>query len=73
MAAIIDIGLPDGKGDVLAKELKVLRPDLPIVIATGQGDGALDGNLKKTPQLTLLSKPYDSEGLRKSLATVGLD
>ena len=72
-AAIIDIGLPDGKGDALAKELKILRPDLPIVIATGQGDGALDGNLKKSPQLTLLSKPYDSEGLRKSLATVGLD
>jgi PAS domain S-box-containing protein len=72
-AAIIDIGLPDGKGDALAKELKNIRPNLPIIIATGQGDGALDGHLKKTPQLTLLSKPYDSEGLRKSLATIGLN
>ncbi len=38
-AAIIDIGLPDRKGDDLALELKGLRPDLPIVIATGQATG----------------------------------
>jgi CheY-like chemotaxis protein len=71
-AAIIDIGLPDRKGDELATELKSLRPDFPIVIATGHGDSALDGKLKKTKSLTLLTKPYDSEGLKKSLKAVGV-
>jgi DNA-binding response OmpR family regulator len=71
-AAIVDINLPDGKGDELAKKLRALKPDLPIVIASGAGNEALVGNLKKGAALTMLSKPYDSEGLRKSLATVGL-
>ncbi|HWK00849.1 MAG TPA: response regulator [Xanthobacteraceae bacterium] len=72
-AAVIDIGLPDRKGDDLALELKTLRPDLPIVIATGEGDGALDGKLKKIDNLTLLKKPYDSAGLDKSLKALGVD
>jgi DNA-binding NtrC family response regulator len=71
-AVIIDIGLPDRKGDDLAIELKGLRPDLPIVIATGHGEKALDGKLKKSKSLTLLAKPYDSEGLKRSLSAVGV-
>jgi CheY-like chemotaxis protein len=71
-AAIVDINLPDGKGDELAKKLRALKPDLPIVIATGSGDKAFAEDLKKGAPLALLSKPYDSDGLRKSLATVGL-
>jgi DNA-binding response OmpR family regulator len=71
-AAIIDLNLPDGKGDALAKELRALKPDLPIVIATGEGGNAPAGDLKGRAPIALLSKPYDSEGLRKSLVTVGL-
>jgi DNA-binding NtrC family response regulator len=69
---IIDIGLPDGKGDELAVELKKLRPDLPVIIATGHGNKTINGPLKKAPRLTLLTKPYDSDALWKSLADVGL-
>ncbi len=71
-AAIVDINLPDGKGDELAKELRALKPSLPIVISTGAGDKTLAGELKKGAPIALLSKLYDSDGLRKSLATVGL-
>ena len=71
-AAIVDINLPDGQGDELAKKLRALNPDLPIVIATGAGDKALAGDLTKGAPLALLSKPYDSNGLRASLAAVGL-
>jgi CheY-like chemotaxis protein len=73
MAAIVDMNLPDGKGSELAKKLRALKPDLPIVIATGTGDKTLAGELEKGGPLALLSKPYDSDGLRKSLATVGLE
>jgi DNA-binding response OmpR family regulator len=72
-AAIIDLNLPDGKGDDLAEKLRVLKPSLPIVIATGESGKALAIDLKKRgAPITLLSKPYDSNGLRKSLMTVGL-
>jgi DNA-binding NtrC family response regulator len=70
---IIDIGLPDGKGDELAAEFKKLRPDLPVIIATGHGDKTINGLLKKAPRLTLLTKPYDSDALWKSLVDVGLN
>src|ERR1051325_38221 len=46
-AAIVDVNLPDGKGDDLAKKLRALKPDLPIVIATGAGDKTIAGELKK--------------------------
>jgi two-component system cell cycle sensor histidine kinase/response regulator CckA len=74
-AAIVDMNLPDGKGNELAKKLRALKPDLPIVIATGTGTGdkTLAGELEKGGPLALLSKPYDSDGLRKSLATLGLE
>ena len=33
--AIIDLGLPDRKGDELVSDLRAMRADLPVVIATG--------------------------------------
>src|SRR5262249_49869905 len=71
-AAIIDVNLPDGKGDELARKLRALKPGLPIVIATGAGDKALTSELKKDAPLALLPKPYDSDGLRRSLETLGI-
>jgi DNA-binding NtrC family response regulator len=71
--AIVDINLPDSKGDELVKKLLALKPGLPIVIATGEGGKMLAGDLKKSTPLAFLSKPYDSNDLRKSLATVGLE
>jgi CheY-like chemotaxis protein len=71
-AAIVDVNLPDGRGDELANKLRALRPNLPIVIGTGSGNMSLASELKKGGPLALLSKPYDSENLRKSLAAVGL-
>ena len=37
-AAIVDVGLPDRRGDALAAELRALYADLPIVIASGYGE-----------------------------------
>jgi DNA-binding response OmpR family regulator len=71
-AAIVDINLPDGKGDDLAKKLRVLRSDLPIVIATGASGEPLVDELKEGAPFALLSKPYDSKSLCKSLAALGL-
>ena len=36
-ALVVDMGLPDRKGDALVQEVRSIYPTLPIVIASGQG------------------------------------
>ena len=62
-AAIIDIGLPDRKGDVLVSELRAIYPALGIVIATGHGERQLRERFRSDERVTFLDKPYTQEGL----------
>ncbi len=65
--ALIDINLPDGSGVVLAQDLIELKPDLPIIFATGFSDTdvpeAIDANV-----CARLSKPFALEELAQSLS-----
>jgi PAS domain S-box-containing protein len=70
-AAIIDIGLPDGRGDDLAAELRGLRSDLPIIIASGHGESQLSDELNDG-RTTVLGKPYDMDGLRAALSKLNV-
>ena len=71
--AIIDVGLPDGRGDALALELRQLRADLPIIIATGYGESGLDGRLRDK-QMIVLGKPYDISQLHAAIkSTASID
>ena len=71
-AAIIDIGLPDKKGDVLAQELRKLRDDLPIIVATGHSSESLPKELRDAQKVAVLGKPYDLKDLQAALASVGV-
>jgi PAS domain S-box-containing protein len=71
-AAIVDIGLPDKKGDVLAAELRALRGDLPIIVATGHSSDALPKELREADKVAVLGKPYDLKDLRAALIAVGI-
>jgi CheY-like chemotaxis protein len=68
--AVIDIGLPDGRGDALALELRVTRPDLPIVIATGYDGAHIDEALRKQQRTAVLNKPYDIGQLQKAIQAI---
>jgi CheY-like chemotaxis protein len=68
--AVIDIGLPDGRGDALALELRKSNPDLPIVIATGYDGAHLDEALRKQPRTAVLNKPYDIGQLQKAIQSI---
>jgi CheY-like chemotaxis protein len=68
--AIVDIGLPDGKGDLLAAELRVLYPRLPIVIASGYGDDGLRERFKADPNIRFIGKPYTQDDLRRVVETL---
>jgi len=68
--AVVDIGLPDGRGDGLAMQLLKTRADMPIIIATGYGEAHLDASLRTNPRIAILSKPYDMAQLQAAIATL---
>lgn len=55
-AAVIDIGLPDGSGVDLAKEMRGSAPELPILLFTGREDRAF-ANLAQELGAEFLYKP----------------
>ena len=70
-AAIIDLGLPDRRGDALAREIRERFARLPIVIASGYSERALEG-LGSDELVGFLGKSYDSEQLTSVLARLGV-
>ena len=68
--AIVDVGLPDGRGDALAIELRKLRAELPIIIATGYDESHLDERARNHPLMAVLNKPYDIAQLQASITKV---
>jgi CheY-like chemotaxis protein len=68
--AVVDLGLPDRPGEELIAELKVLRPDFPIIVASGYSEEALRDRLKIDGHFAFLNKPYDLAGLQTAINTL---
>jgi CheY-like chemotaxis protein len=71
--ALIDMGLPDRKGDVLVGELRALQPTLKIIIASGYSAANLRKRVTKDAITKLLAKPFDGRQLEAALKSLGLD
>jgi len=66
--AVVDFGLPDRPGEDLVYDLKALRPELPIIIASGYSEDVLRGRLKTDAgRLAFLIKPYDLRSLQNTI------
>ena len=72
-AALIDMGLPDRKGDVLIGELRQLKPGLGVVIASGYSTDNVRKRVAEDRITRLLPKPYDVRQLEAALREIGLD
>jgi signal transduction histidine kinase/DNA-binding response OmpR family regulator len=70
-AAIIDIGLPDGRGDGLISEFRTARVDFPILLSTGYSESDRDA-YAAFDRVRILEKPFDGNRLRAALREVGL-
>ena len=71
-ALVVDMGLPDRKGDALVREVRSIYPTLPIVIASGQGRQELRQLFKDMASITFVSKPYSSEELKTAIRAIGI-
>ena len=65
--AIVDIGLPGIKGDVLVGELRARHPALPIIVASGYDDPALRQRFAGDSRVTFIRKPYTQDDLRRAV------
>jgi DNA-binding response OmpR family regulator len=61
--AIIDVGLPDRKGDVLVSEMRSLYPGLPVLFATGGSEDVLRTRYENEARIDYIGKPYLPEEL----------
>jgi PAS domain S-box-containing protein len=64
-----DIGMPVMDGYELIRELKLLDPDLPIIVSSGFGDAEATSRISENIA-GLISKPYSFDQLRKVLKGV---
>lgn len=73
VAAIVDLGLPDRSGSELVAELRTLRPDLPIILATGHAPDDIRKDYAHDPRLDILTKPFDAGALVAALGRFGIN
>jgi CheY-like chemotaxis protein len=71
-ALVVDMGLPDRKGDALVREVRSIYPSLPIIIASGQGRGELRQLFEDMASITFVQKPYTSEDLKAAIRAIGI-
>ncbi len=71
--AIIDVGLPDVRGDDLAKELRAQHPDLSILMASGYDVAELRARFAGDPRTGFLPKPYIEGDILKAVRGLGFE
>ena len=68
---ILDMNMPGLGGSGTLPRLRVLRPTVPILLATGRADQTAMNLIEAHPFVTLLAKPFDMKDLKKYLESVG--
>ena len=69
--AVVDLGLPDRPGEDVVAEIKTLRAEFPVIVASGRGADR-DAHFEKFSRVVVVSKPYDFSDFRASIEALGL-
>ncbi len=69
---ILDMNMPGLGGAETLLRLRVLRPALPVLLATGLADQVVLDLIKVFPKVTLLAKPFTLRELQKHLEIAGV-
>jgi PAS domain S-box-containing protein len=60
---VLDLNMPGLSGAETLPRLRALRPDLPVLVATGRPDQQAQALVAAHPKVTLLAKPYTIQEL----------
>ncbi len=66
-AVLLDLSMPDLDGCETLREIRRLRPGLPVIVVTGYEEVATRERLAAQPGTSCLRKPYDPEALARAL------
>jgi len=69
-AVLLDVTMPDLGGDVVARELRRIRPELPIVLMSGFHEDHARMNLPAELRAGFLQKPFARDDLVRALRDV---
>jgi CheY-like chemotaxis protein len=72
-AVIVDIGLPDGRGDDLAAELRSNYPDIAVIIASGNAGESARRRFAGDALVAFADKPYRIDTLAAILRKLRSD
>ena len=67
---ITDLTMPHLTGDRLALEVISIRPDMPVIIATGYSDAIDSEKIKQSGIKAFIPKPYQKQELAKTLRLI---
>ena len=65
---LLDLNMPGMSGAETLARIRDLKPDLPVLLATGRADQQAMDLARSVPRVTLLPKPYTMKDLRALLA-----
>lgn len=65
-----DVGLPKVDGISLCMKLKMLRPDLPVILASGYSPKEFQTRMDELAPKAFLSKPYNTRDILQSVRMV---
>ena len=66
-AAVLDVAMPDLDGEKTLRELRAIRPDLPVVLVSGYDSERAAERFAESRLHPLLRKPYEPEDLTRCL------
>jgi CheY-like chemotaxis protein len=64
---LLDIGLPDAVGTSTLEWLQTLRPDIPVIVLTGNTDQRLARQMRQRGAFDYITKPFEVEHLERAL------
>jgi len=64
---VIDLGLPDRRGDDLAVDLRAANPSLPIIIASGFSSNEVRGRFAGDAFIAFVDKPFNAAQIERAL------
>jgi two-component system cell cycle sensor histidine kinase/response regulator CckA len=65
---LLDVMLPDRGGGEIARDLRGLRPELPIVVSSGYDEGTVADRVGEIPGARFIRKPYAAAQLVETLS-----
>jgi CheY-like chemotaxis protein len=69
-ALMIDLGLPDQPGEEVVRQVRDLRPDLPVIVTTGSDTALAGRRLSDDGAVSFLEKPYYLKDLEIAVAAL---